>query len=356
MIISDLLLNWYRKNKRNLPWRKTKDAYFIWLSEIILQQTRVDQGINYYYKFIQNYPTITDLAESNEEDVLLNWQGLGYYSRARNLHKAAKIILKKHDGIFPNTYTDILELPGIGPYTAAAIASIAFNEAVPAVDGNVIRLITRLYDINKPVDSAKTINEIRTVAQELMIEKEAGDFNQAMIEFGALHCKPVNPDCEACVLKSFCLAMANKTVSSIPFKAKKLKIKKRFLNYFVVSSKHFELLIKKRKAGDVYQNLYDFPCYESKTPLKEHELTIGIKNTFPKINTYKITEQSKTYIHKLSHQTLHTTFWKIEIEDTDHEEYLALDKFEKLHNYPTPKLIDNYCNEALPRYKQHKNK
>jgi A/G-specific adenine glycosylase len=229
MNFSKTIIRWYNKNKRDLPWRHTKDPYKIWLSEIILQQTRVQQGLPYYETFVKKFPTVHHLAKANEDVVMKTWQGLGYYSRARNLHYSAKFISKNLKGKFPNNFEEIKKLKGIGDYTAGAIASFAFNKPYPVVDGNVFRVLSRYFGIKTPIDSAKGKNEFVEKATLLLDKKNPGTFNQAIMEFGAMKCVPQNPDCGKCPLKNGCEALANDTVSALPFKSKKNKIRTRYL-------------------------------------------------------------------------------------------------------------------------------
>ena len=224
------ITSWYRQNKRNLPWRNTSNPYFIWLSEVILQQTRVDQGTNYYNKFIKNYPTIIHLANASEKDILNDWQGLGYYSRGRNLHFTAKFICNELKEKFPNNYKELIKLKGVGDYTASAIASFAFNEKVAPVDSNVIRVITRFFGIEDDVTNMQVLKHIKEIANQLLPEIETSTYNQGMMEFGALQCKPVSPNCKLCPLNFKCWAFLNNKISSLPVKNKKIIKKDRFFS------------------------------------------------------------------------------------------------------------------------------
>lgn len=264
MLFSNSLINWYLQNKRNLPWRETSNPYNIWLSEIILQQTRVTQGLPYYLKFIENFPTVHDLAKAEEETVLKLWQGLGYYSRARNLHTTAKYISFELGGNFPNNYTDLLQLKGVGEYTAAAIASISFNENIAVVDGNVFRVLARYFGIELDISQSKTKKEFQKVANDLLPKGKATVFNQAMMEFGARQCVPQNPDCENCVLNTSCFALQKNKIKELPIKTKKLKIKNRYLNYVVVKDKNEHFLIEQRTENGIWKNLYQFSLIETK--------------------------------------------------------------------------------------------
>ncbi|MFZ4583041.1 MAG: A/G-specific adenine glycosylase, partial [Paludibacter sp.] len=231
---SKTLINWYEHNKRELPWRDISDPYRIWISEIILQQTRVNQGISYYLRFVDRFPDVKALATAHEDEVLKYWQGLGYYSRARNLHKTAQIIVEKHNGNFPNSYTEIVQLKGIGAYTAAAICSFAYNQPYGVVDGNVYRVLSRLFAIQTPIDSSQAKNEFSDLATNLLNNSNPGIHNQAIMEFGALQCVPVQPECNTCPFQKTCKAYELDLVDKLPIKASKTKVRERFFNYFFI--------------------------------------------------------------------------------------------------------------------------
>ena len=232
---SQKIIFWYEHNKRDLPWRNTRDPYLIWLSEIILQQTRVDQGMSYYLKFVGEFPTVKQLAKADNEKVMKLWQGLGYYSRARNLHTTAKIILLEHKGVFPKEFETILALKGVGEYTAAAIASFAYNKPYAVVDGNVYRVLSRVFDISTPIDSTQGKKEFNHLAGELLDKNKPAIYNQAIMEFGAMQCKPINPYCAVCPLNTMCLAYSKKLVAELPVKSKKTKVRDRYFNYIVLN-------------------------------------------------------------------------------------------------------------------------
>ncbi|MFN3839242.1 MAG: A/G-specific adenine glycosylase [Cyclobacteriaceae bacterium] len=263
---SQKVVEWYLKNKRNLPWRSTRDPYKVWLSEIILQQTRVRQGLPYYNQFVKKFPTVRTLARASEQTVLRSWQGLGYYTRARNLHRCARIIVKKFNGKFPQRYVDLLELPGIGSYTAAAIASICFNEARAVLDGNVFRVLARIFGIHQPVNSSVGKQVFTELANELIDKERPALFNQAMMEFGALICSPKKPLCSECLFKKQCVAYAAGLQSELPVKIKKKAIRVRYFNYVVFRSGNF-LFMKKRSGKDIWGGLYDFYLLESPRPV-----------------------------------------------------------------------------------------
>ncbi|MCW8941497.1 MAG: A/G-specific adenine glycosylase, partial [Flavobacteriales bacterium] len=243
MEFSQKLISWYKNNKRDLPWRNTINPYKIWLSEIILQQTRVNQGLSYYYKFIEHYPSVKDLANASEQEVLKLWQGLGYYSRARNLHATARIITENYDGIFPVDYKKILSLKGVGEYTAAAITSFAYNQPYPVVDGNVFRVLARIYGVDTPIDTPEGKKTFNGLANKLIDKKQAATYNQAIMEFGALVCTPKNPECENCIFNNICAALINQQIELLPLKSKKIKQTNRYFNYLIIETNNSETFI-----------------------------------------------------------------------------------------------------------------
>ena len=318
MNFSKALLQWYLQNKRDLPWRNTTNPYHIWLSEIMLQQTRVAQGLPYFLRFIDAFPTIFDLAKAHEEQVLKLWQGLGYYSRARNLHKTAQQIAFEFDGVFPNNFLNLLKLKGIGEYTAAAIASFSFNESVPVVDGNVFRVLSRYFDIGTDISSSAAKKEFTALANELLPKGSANLFNQAIMEFGALQCVPKNPDCENCVLNQSCLALQRKKVAQLPVKLKKTKVTKRYFNYLIFIDDNQNTLIQKRTDKGIWHNLYEFPLIETENPETDEVILKLIQSQ--KIITNPLQDEnivvSERIIHKLSHQHLNIKFWKVAVSGT----------------------------------------
>ena len=272
MKFSKALVSWYLQNKRDLPWRETTNPYCIWLSEIILQQTRVDQGLAYYLKFVKNFPTVFDLARADEEEILKLWQGLGYYSRARNLHTSAKYIIDELEGVFPTNYKSLLKLKGVGDYTASAIASICFDEPTAVVDGNVYRVLARYFGIATPINSTSGIKEFKKLAQELIDVKNPANHNQAIMEFGARMCKPQNPDCTICPLNDSCIALQKKEVKNLPIKDKKVKVRKRYFNYLVVITSDKKTILRKREGKGIWQNLYEFPLIETQVVIDKVDL------------------------------------------------------------------------------------
>ncbi|HET6244192.1 MAG: A/G-specific adenine glycosylase [Bacteroidetes bacterium] len=344
MHFSEILINWYLQHKRDLPWRNTKNPYFIWLSEVILQQTRVDQGLPYYLNFIHSFPTVSDLALADENQVLKLWQGLGYYSRARNLHFTARLITNEHNGIFPNNYIKLKELKGVGDYTAAAIASFAYNLPHPVVDGNVFRFFSRLFDINTPIDSLIGKKQFLEVAKDLMDAKRPDLFNQATMEFGATICTPKQPSCALCPFAQNCLALKHNSIDSRPVKAKKTKQKERFFHYLHLKSNDW-LFVQKRTGQDIWKNLYEFPLIELKS--REKPLSI-LKHPFFKELTgvnWDLIKVSLEYKHILSHQIIYAVFYEIEIKEMKNlPKELKSIHFDTLNQFPIPRLIDKYLN------------
>ncbi len=346
---SDKIIDWYQANKRNLPWRRTTDPYYIWLSEVILQQTRVDQGMSYYYKFIGAFPKISDLANADEEEVLKLWQGLGYYSRARNLHHSAKYVSHQLGNRFPSTYDTILQLKGVGQYTAAAISSIAFNEPKAAVDGNVYRVLSRVFGIRTPIDSGKGAKQFRELANKLIDRKQPGTFNQALMEFGATQCKPVNPACDTCTLSVMCFAKEKKTVAKFPVKEKRTKSRNRYFDYLVM--KHSGGMVLRKRAGkDIWQNLYDFPLIETEKQLSETKLiSTGPWKQLLSGKKFSLGKISATYTHVLSHQKIFARFWEIQLKKPlakPGQDCVWIKKSE-LSRYAVPRLIDRYLRSDL---------
>jgi A/G-specific adenine glycosylase len=340
MNFSNKLVSWYRVNKRDLPWRNTTNAYYIWLSEIILQQTRVAQGTPYYLAFVKAYPKIEDLANASEDEVLKIWQGLGYYSRARNLHFTAKDITANYGGQFPNNYEKILKLKGVGSYTAAAITSFAFGLPYAVVDGNVIRVLSRIFGVDAPFDTTIGKKQFQELAQELLIKERSSVYNQAIMEFGAMQCKPKSPDCSICPMQDFCEAYNTNTIAELPVKSKKIKVKNRFLHFLMIEKKG-EVYLGKRKSG-IWQGLYEFPFLEFSDRIHEREL-FSSENWVNIFGDEKVEIQSVSieFIHVLSHQKLHAQFWKVKINDINLKNYQLIAK-EELENYPVSRLTEKY--------------
>jgi len=328
-----LIADWYRQTKRDLPWRATTDPYFIWLSEVILQQTRVDQGITYYYRFIESFPTIEKLAAADLQSVLNLWQGLGYYSRGRNLHQTAKIISSDHKGEFPKTYAELIKLKGIGPYTAAAIASFAFQENVPVVDGNVYRVLSRYFDMDTPINSSAGIKLFKALAEEVINPKDPALHNQAIMEFGALHCTPKNPKCSTCVLQAGCLSFTNSTIQNRPVKTKKQEVRNRFFHYLIFNI-HGNTYIQQRKGRDIWEELYQFPMIETESD--------DTPEIVKKIYGTSLLETSSPVKHLLSHQRISARFYHIHSTDILPSEDWILIQSSNIQDFPIPRLIDKY--------------
>lgn len=355
---SNKLIQWYLENKRHLPWRESINPYTVWLSEIILQQTRVAQGLPYYTRFVEQYQTVKELANAPEEDVLKLWQGLGYYSRARNLHASAKYITSELNGIFPNNYKDLLLLKGVGDYTASAISSICFNENAAVVDGNVYRVLSRYFNIDTPINSSGGQKEFKMLAQKLIDVNQPGNFNQAIMEFGAMQCVPQNPDCTVCIFNDSCLALKEGKISDLPVKIKSKAVKHRYFNYMVVLASEAGLanvqkktIIQQRMGKGIWQQLYEFPLIESSS-----EVAIDVLKTLPqylkfseKYNINNVSLFNETMkIHKLSHQHLYTKFWIVEVGSSvdipakSQEKIIPIDE---INNYAVPVLIENFVAE-----------
>lgn len=323
------ILNWYRLNYRKLPWRETKDPYLIWLSEVIMQQTRIEQGLGYYEKFSSKYPDIAALASASEQEILSDWQGLGYYSRARNMHGTARLIQQNHQGRFPKSYDVLIRLKGIGPYTAAAISSIAFSEKVAVVDGNVFRVLSRVYKIDTPINSGKGKKQFQELAQSLIHPESPGDYNQGIMELGALICTPKNPSCLSCPVNNLCLVANSAENLNFPVKKPGTKSRDRFFHYLHYESAD-KLVLTRRTEEDIWKHLFQFPMIESGGTETPETLPEG----FSSIIAMKR--------HVLSHQNIHSFFYFYPFLP-EHEEsnWITINKKE-LSVYPIPRLIEKY--------------
>lgn len=344
MGFSEDLISWYDKNKRSLPWRETREPYIRWISEIILQQTRIDQGTAYYHNFLESFQTIDLLAAAEEHVVLKLWEGLGYYSRARNLHKTAKIISENMNGHFPEKYVDLLKLPGVGPYTASALASICFNEIQPTIDGNVYRFLSRYLGIKEAINSSKAYKIFHAYALNLISPKRPGDFNEAMMEFGALVCKK-KPTCEACPFHRECFAFLRKKVNEFPYKTKKPKKKKRYL-HFLFLEKENRILLEKRVAEDIWFHLYQFPLLE----LNEKQ---QVFNELQHSSNKKLTQNSIVLIHEekhlLTHQELYISIYGVKSTQLyshflNKSNIFEIEAMEIIENYSLPKPLKKFIN------------
>lgn len=342
MSFQNEIVKWYKINKRDLPWRGTTNAYVIWLSEIILQQTRVEQGLPYFNKFLLHFPDVRSFAEASEVQVLKLWQGLGYYSRGRNMLFTAKQVMEQHGGVFPVQYDQLVKLKGVGDYTAAAISSFSSNEAKAVVDGNVFRVLARYFGIEEPINSALGKKMFTELAQSLIEDQEPSLYNQAIMEFGALQCKPKSPNCGVCPLQLGCLALKENKIAVLPVKLKKVKVRKRWFNYFV-ALKDGHILTKERKAGDVWQHLYDFPLIETEAEvnLNDKDFLNEVENSFGSGAKIALVAQKK---HVLTHQIIYVQFFALDnyiVNFNLHTEIksVLLSEFEAL---PHPKVISEF--------------
>lgn len=366
---AERLIQWYKQNKRDLPWRDTNNPYFIWLSEVILQQTRVNQGLPYYLKFIETFPTVQDMAAAEEQKVLRLWQGLGYYSRARNMYHSAKMVVEKWNGNFPASYKEILQLKGVGNYTAAAIASFAFGEDVAVVDGNVFRVLARIFGIEEDIGSHKGQKIFNELANTLLPRGKSAVYNQAIMEFGAMYCKPSSPDCPHCIFADKCLAFAEKKQEILPVKIKKIKTKYRNFNYLVFEFEN-KLMMKMRKEGDIWQGLYDFALLEE-NELNQEDLPLMrsiykhledtgllsmrsgqvLDKQDDMLKEISIHRESKPYKHILTHQQISAKFIHLKLHSQEvtkilmRENNLQLYTLADIHSLPKPILIVNYLKE-----------
>ncbi|MEO9803513.1 MAG: A/G-specific adenine glycosylase [Reichenbachiella sp.] len=338
---STQLLEWYQINKRHLPWRETRDPFKVWLSEVILQQTRVNQGLPYYLKFTESFNTVNDFASADLDEILKLWQGLGYYSRARNMHQCAKTIVEQYAGEFPNNYVELQKLKGVGKYTAAALASICYNEAVPTIDGNVFRVLSRLFGISDDIAKASSFQIFFAKASELIPAKNPGDFNQAMMEFGATECTPKSPNCEGCMFSTHCFAKQKDMIGILPIKSKNIKIKHRYFNYQIFTFNH-QVLVQQREDGDIWAGLFEFDLQETKKSLKSS----NFENT-------KLQYSSEEIVHQLTHQKLHIKFHVYETVDKRTYDNIGKDKemrsvsINQLSNHAVPKPIESFLNNVF---------
>ncbi len=344
------LIDWYIKHRRDLPWRETGDAYKIWLSEIILQQTRVQQGLQYYNVFSERFPDVKSLASADEKEVLLLWEGLGYYSRARNLLKAARIVLSNYKGQFPDQYDELLKLPGIGPYTAAAIASFAFGKEYPAIDGNVKRLFSRILALEETQDSPTFIKKTNHFGAQLISTRDAAVFNQAAMELGAMVCTPKKPSCALCPVHDFCLGHKMGIETLLPNKKRGNAVQNRFLNFIVAfhqtNNHQQKVFVRQRGDRDIWAHLFEFPLIETKASLVEDEIEALIrKESGLYADEFSISKISPIQKHRLSHQLLHLRFIHIIIRSHDIPKWLST------YELQTPlQLLDNAFPVVLKKY------
>ena len=346
------LLQWHEDNPREMPWSGITDPYRIWISEVILQQTRVAQGWDYYLSFIDKFPDVDTLASANEDEVLKAWEGLGYYSRARNILKAAKIIVNEHAGVFPNEYDQIISLPGIGPYTAAAIGSFAFGFKKPVLDGNVLRVITRYTGNDSDILNNKTKKEIQIYLEEVMTKVEdPAIFNQAIMNFGALQCTPGTPNCSECIMSKSCIAYKQNIVEFLPVKLKKIKKKKRYLNFIDLRDEQGNFLIHRRQAKDIWKGLYEFFLIESKSELdiKKELLKSEFRDFGIKVKGKLAIEKQSSYKHQLTHQTIYGKIFTVRCQKIlEGGPNMLITN--SLSEYAFPKLLDLYLQDNLETY------
>ncbi len=351
MNFTDTLLTWYQENQRRLPWRNIREPYRIWLSEIMLQQTRVSQMEAYYRRFLQRFPTVEALAKAPEREVLKYWQGLGYYSRARNLHASAKKIFFELGNRFPSTYREIIRLKGVGEYTAAAIASFAFGESTPVLDGNVFRLYSRYFGISEPKNNSRALAEVKRLLHLHIVQADPAQFNQAVMEFGALQCTPSPPDCLACPLRSGCYAYEHGKVDVLPTKTPAVKQKKRYFHYFIFL-RHGKTLIVQRKEKDIWQKLYEFPLIETTRPYAPERIRSEYPAYFLHASSVNVSNRVE---HTLSHQKIMARFYTIEVPRFPFTgkdfQVVSLTCLEK---YPFPQLIKAFLDTLLPSLKVSK--
>ncbi|WP_209332419.1 A/G-specific adenine glycosylase [Lunatimonas salinarum] len=351
-LFTNQLLKWYPAHRRDLPWRKTKEPYFIWLSEIILQQTRVAQGLPYFEVFVERFPTVQDLAAAPEEEVLRCWQGLGYYSRARNLHACAKEIVRERRGEFPQTYQELLKLKGVGPYTAAAIASFAFQEPVAVVDGNVYRVLARYFGIATDIRSGAGKREFERLANELIPREVPDQYNQAIMEFGALQCTPHQPDCPACPLASACHAFRYGEMKELPVKLGRTKVKSRFLHYFHITCGD-KTVVNHRTGNDIWKGLVDFPLEESESDQRPDPDRSLMLMELSALNPTVSLEDLPSFKHVLSHQKLMADFVQVKVSEDREADLIRWAERRayqvvasgKLEEMGKPKLIVRYLTE-----------
>lgn len=343
-VFAKKLIRWYLQNKRDLPWRKSKDPYLIWLSEIILQQTRVAQGMPYYNKFVESYPTVYHLANASEAQVLKSWQGLGYYTRARNLHHTAKKIASDYNGQFPETYAELIKLKGIGDYTASAIASFCFDKPEAVVDGNVYRVLSRIFGIGTPINTSAGQNEFKALAQRLIDMNQPGKFNQALMEFGSEQCTPRNPECASCIFKLDCVAYQHSKIEILPVKLKSKPVKKRYFNYFVVLLPENKTMLQQRKEKGIWKKLYEFPLVETKKKVALDELE-QVEEFQEFATNWRpdsiVLYNDKPIVHKLSHQHIFTRFWIVESAKAQ-KNAIAI---REIQHYAVPVLIENFVTQ-----------
>lgn len=341
--IREAILRWFRENKRDLPWRSTHDPYLIWLSEVILQQTRIEQGLPYYHRFVERFPTIQDLASAEESEVLKLWQGLGYYNRARNLHYTAKTIVNHYNSEFPKDFNELKKLKGIGDYTASAVASMAFDLPHAVVDGNVNRVLARIFGIKKATNSTAGQKIFKKTAQDLLDDDNPGTFNEAIMDFGAIQCMAANPHCLICPLQSYCYAFQENVIQQLPYKAPKSQKRTRYFHYLVLPLNE-GIWLKKRTEKDIWENLYDFPLIETK-----EDVYIGKAMLQEHLSTNLTPEWMGEYRHTLTHQNIIGRFYKLKrLNNTKKSANYTFASWKELYLYPFPRLIEKFFQKNFP--------
>lgn len=340
------LLQWHSSIFRDLPWKESKDPYKIWISEIILQQTRVEQGRGYYLRFIDRFPDVDSLAEANLEDVLVIWKGLGYYSRARNLHYTAQVISKELNGEFPRHYNDLLNLKGIGPYTAAAISSFAFGQAYPVIDGNVIRVLSRIHGVSAPVDKAGGKQQIKELGELSLSRDQPAEYNQAIMDFGALVCKPANPQCESCPLSTICVAFRSGTPKAFPVKSKSKEIRNRYFHYLWIQQGDTAIIVEKRDQKDIWRDLYELPQVEtSKSSVSPNQLKEMFSMKYQEQLMLNSAELVDEKTQQLSHQIITARFYRAQA--ITRQKTLSALPLSKAKTTPFPKIVDDFISTIL---------
>lgn len=352
MLISSTLKNWYLQKKRDLPWRNTQNPYHIWVSEIILQQTRIAQGIGYYERFISRFPDIETLANAKLDDVLKIWQGLGYYSRARNLHQGAQFVLHQYSGIMPCQYEKLLEIKGIGAYTAAAIGSIVYNLPYPAIDGNASRVLSRVFGIHEPINTTEGVNQIKKLAFSIIDIQDPGLFNQALMEFGSLQCKPQIPDCSVCPLRNYCYAWNHEETNILPIKLKTQKIRSRYFNYLVIMDVEYQsVFITQRSEEDIWKGLYEFPLIETAIKVESDDLrkTDQWKELFG-TKDFKIEKVFQTNNYKLTHQIINATYYLVTTHEQIHfNRNMIFISYNDIDHYPVSRLTEIFLTSFITK-------
>jgi len=352
MSFSHLIMQWYGENKRDLPWRHTNDPYRIWVSEVILQQTRVEQGLAYYHRFVERFPDVESLAKADEEEVIKIWQGLGYYSRARNMHQSARTIHHDNQSIFPASYDELIKIRGVGDYSASAISSIAYGEAHPVVDGNVLRVVARFEGIMEPVNTSAGRKKVKKLLSKYIDPAQPGIFNQAIMELGALVCKPKQPLCLQCPIQRNCYAFGKKLTGELPSLNKARPSKVRFFHYLVIYSHQEQedyIWLKKRTGADIWKNLYDFPLIEAESELSMKEIELNQQwRDITGPYELSIDPVIETARHLLTHRELRVKFILMVSHDYYHPGYVKIN-LKDFHKYPVPRLIENFLKKVALR-------